>query len=360
MARDDIPVTRTAKGRAYDAYLRELRTMSTSSDPKVRDEWRAANEDLVRLKTSPSEVSSNPILTNLVTMYQNDLSIADRCMPVIFTGGKTDARYYNHDARSMFSLPDASVAEGGLANEVSEHWEKLTVALTGKALAEAVGEGTLQNADEPLQPLVDATKNVLANLDNIRENQVGTIVMTSTNYGANTTAVGAADKWDSATGGDPPGLVYAGRDACLPGGPNTRMIGVMPPAVWTVLKTHNRFLDIYKATGGGEMLRAAAEWLELDELLVARKWYESTNEGITTPTYARMWANGFAILCVAPDPMIQTASFGFTFQDKPTLTTQKFDEERGARGAYNCRAGHHDVSQVVGALTSYLIQNPLT
>jgi hypothetical protein len=362
MANNDVPVTRTAKGRAYEAYIKELDHMAESSDPKTKDLWNAANDDVRRMKMTPAEVHQNPILTNLVMMYHNDQSIGLRCMPQIMTGGSLSAQYFAHDARSLFSVDDDTVADGGLPTEINQTVSKPTVTLLPRALMELVSESTVQNATDPLKPLVTATKAVMYRLDNARENRIATAVMTAGNYGANTGSVGVSDRWNSATGGDPAGVVDAGKDACFRGDGNNRIIGVTSPAVWTVLKRHNRFSDAVKYAGmPSSLLQAAAEWLELDEILIGRKWYESTNEGIAaaSATYARLWANSFAILCVANDPMVETASFGYTFQDKTTSSEQIYEAIRGARGSYVCKAGHNDVAQVVGPLTSYLITTPI-
>jgi hypothetical protein len=358
MDHNDIPVTRTEKGLAYDAYLRGLENMSRSSDPKVKDEWRAANEEVRRLKDS-SYVSENPILRDLAVMYQNDQAIGVRCMPVYMTG-KSPARYCIHDQRSQYGVHDDAVAKNGDANEISDTWTEDSVTLIDRTLHQLVAQTDVDDAAEPLKPLISATQHVLMRMDAAREARIASIVMTAANYGANTGAVGAGSKWNGATGGDPAGVVDAAVALCMPGGVGTRRIGVTSPAVWNVLKRHERFLDVHKGTGiPGDLLTAVASWLDLNEIVVGGMWYDTANEGQAAASYGRMWTNAFAVLCVASVPMPEIASFGYTFQDAATKAVQLFREEKGSRGGYLCKAGHREKSQVVGALTSYLITAPL-
>jgi hypothetical protein len=304
-------------------------------------------------------VHQNPILTQLAVRYQNDEMIGTQVMPTIMTDGQLSAQYFIHDSAAYFGVHDDTMAENGQPHEVSQAYTKGTVTLTARGLSALVDQAVIQNATEPLRPLMNATTQVLGLLELARESRIATAVMTAANYGVNTVAIAAADRWNTATGGDPKGDVSTALTSCYPAGPGTRILGVTSLAVYNVLQQHDRFLDRVKYTGADDDRMAVARWLGLDDLLVGKSIYDSANEGAGAMTMARLWSNSFAIVSVASTPMVEQASFGFSYQDLPTNAQQIFEDKPGVRGGYYCKAARYDGLAVSGPLSSYLLTTPI-
>lgn len=366
-----MPRQDTEETRAYKAFFKHLqKVMRGACSDEEKSEWAGENEvfrdmaNAVERGLSPASVHVSEVISTMSVMYANDELIGDQLFPVIFgTKGKLTAKYFAYDKRDRSAYPDDTMVDEGDPNELSQNRSLADVSLTIRSLRELVGQYTIQNQDAPLNELLDAAQNVLYGLKFRRELRVVTAATTSGNFGSNTTAIAAGDRWDTATGGDPAGVVDTARAAVWSGNGPGVWVGAMSLSVYNVLKRHPRILDTFKYGVGGAgpkfaTLQMLAEYFELDRVIVGRARKDTANIG-QTASYSRMWPDIFGIYRVSTTPTIRNASFGYTFQDAPTQSDQHFLDHKGAKGVYQMRSTHADEQKIVSADSGYLITTPI-
>jgi hypothetical protein len=252
------------------------------------------------------------------------------------------------------------MAERANANELSRTRTLVNVSLTPRALREYVDELTLNNPEQPLNELVEASANALEGMAFLKEKRIAAIVGAGASYSGNTGAIAAASRWD--VGGDPVADIIAAIPNVWSGRGPSKLVGFTSLAVWNVLRQHPRILDLFKFNGSSPGLAAPsmlAGWFGLDELLIGSAWQDTANEG-QTAAYGRIWPDVFGIVRVAQNPGTRSASFGVTFQDRAAAEVDTtYSSERGTDGGWYARAKVSDASVVVAADTGYLITTPI-
>ena len=359
-----LPVARTERGIEYQRYMRSLKDIFSGRDvdPELEADIREANAEILAVKDlTPGQVHVNEVLRTMSVMYANDEYIGTRLMPVIFTGGKLSGTYYTYNKRDRFAAPDDDMTARTDANEVSQGRSTATYSLTPRALKEFLDQLTIQNQDAPLNELMDLQENVLELLELKREQRLAAILGAAGSYGANTVALAAGDRWDTASGGDPGGVVDAAKAALWSGRGTGRTVAFCSLSVHNKLKRNPNILDQFKYAGEKpgfatrDMLR---EYFEVDEYLVGRARQDTANEG-QTASYSRIWPDVLGIVRVAERASLRNAAFGYTVQDQPTQADMWWELPKGTKGGYCERVSRCDQELVVAADTGYLITTPI-
>lgn len=378
-----IPVHRTPEGKAYEAYLKQIKSYAQQyernhgkkltgkalRDPEfaaIMAEISELNADILAMKDvtgGPAAVHQNTVLTQLSVMYRNDEFIGRNLMPTIFTGGALSGVYFEYEKRDRLAYPDDSMQDRTEPNELNQNRSKSTYALQPRSLTETLDWLVIQNQSAPLNEVVDLTNNVLNGMEFNAEVRIATAIQTAGNYGGNTAAMAAADRWDTAAGGDPASVVDSAKAACWGGsGPGK---WVMNTSIFThnVLKRHPRILDSFKYSGalgnsGFVTRKMLAEYFEVDEYIVGAARKDTANIG-QTASYSRIWGNSLAITRVCTTPSLRNACFGYTLQDNPVVSALFWLPERGFGGQYKARTSYSDQQLVIAGTTSYLITTPI-
>lgn len=367
-----MPQQEYAESRAYKAFRKHLdKVMRGQASKEEIDEWAEENAtlremaDMVQRDVRPSNVHVSEVLTSISVMYANGDFIGDRIMPPIVgsTAGKLTAQYYKFDKRDRLAYPDDTLGEGDDPAELSQNRSLEPVALTIRSLRELVNQYTLQNQDQPLNELVDAQQNVAYGMKFRRELRVITEATTAGNFGSNTLAIAAGDRWDTSTGGDPGGVVDAAKAATWTGSGGGRWVAACSLPVYNVLKRHPKILDTFKYGAGSSGPKSAtrqmlADYFDVDELLVGEARKDIANLG-QTASYSRMWPDVFGIYRVSGSLNVRNAAFGYTLQDAPTQSDLTFSLEKSAKGVWQARSTHADKQQIVCADCAYLITTPI-
>ncbi len=358
-AEPNAPIQRTERGLKYDQVLRAIKAIGTSRDEGERAEWKAMNEEILGLKAASGAVLHNYVIDTMSVAYQNDAYIGERLMPTVNLNGRLAASYYSYSKRDQLAYPDDSMAERANANELSRTKSLVNVSLTPRALREYVDELTLNNPEQPLNELIEASANALEGLAFLKEKRIAAVIGASANYGSNTTAIAAANRWD--VGGDPVADIIAMLPGIWSGRGPTKLVGFTSLAVWNVLRQHPRILDLFKFSGtaGLAMPSMLANWFGLDELLIGSAWQDTANEG-QTASYGRIWPDVFGVVRVAQNPGSRSASWGVTFQDRANAEVDTtYSSERGTDGGWYARAKVSDSSVIVAADTGWLLTTPI-
>ena len=367
-----LPAQEYAESKAYAAFRRHLdKVIKGIASKEEIDEWAEENAvlremaDMVQRDVRPSNVHVSEVLTSISVMYANGELIGDRIMPPIVgaTSGKLSATWYSFDKRDRMAYPEDTMDESSDPAETNQNRSTQSATLRVRSLRELVDQYTIQNQDQPLNELVDAQQNVAYGLKFRRELRVISEATTAGNFGSNTIAIAAGDRWDSSTGGDPGGVVDAAKAATWTGAGGGRWVGAMSLNVYNVLKRHPKILDTFKygATPGGPKSatrQMLAEYFDLDEILVGEARKDTANLG-QSASYSRMWPDVFGIYRVAGNLSVRNAAFGYTLQDAPTQSDLTFALDKGAKGRWQTRSTHADKQQIVCADCAYLITTPI-
>lgn len=349
---------RTEKGIGYDRFRKTLAKIQHSHDPELLAEWREENAEILSQKASASTILHTYTLSNLSIQYQNDAFIGTRLMPVVNTNGRLAASYYSYGKRDRLAYPDDTMAERANANELNRTRTLANIALTPRALREYVDQLTMNNPEQPLNELVEASSNVLNGIAFKQEQRIAGVVAAAASYGANTTAIAAADRWD--VGGDPVADIIAMTPGIWNGvAGNSKKVGFMSMTVWNVLRKHPRILDLFKFNGSNpgiastDMLKS---WFDLDELLVGSAWQDTANEGQAIAVARSVWPDVFGIVTVSESPTLRSVQWGATFQDRAAADVDTtYAPERGVDGGWYARAKVSDVSAIIAPDAGWLL-----
>jgi hypothetical protein len=358
----DAPSQRTERGLQFDRFLKQLKRLKNSADPEIIQEWREQNEEVLSLKASSSAILHTYVLTNLSVQYANDKFIGTRLMPVVSTEGRLAASYYQYGKRDRLGYPDDTMSDRTNANEVNRTRSLTSIALTPRALREYVDELTLNNPEQPLNELIEASNNVLNGIGFKQEQRIAGTVAVAASYGSNTTALAAPDRWD--VGGDPVGDIIAMQPGIWNGNNgNAKKVGFCSLPVWNVLRKHPRVLDLFKFNGSSPGLASAdmlKSWFDLDELLIGSAWQDTANEGQAGAYSRSIWPDVFGIVTVADSPSPRSVQWGATFQDRAAATVDTtYAPERGTDGGWYARAKVSDVSTIIAPDAGWLLTSPI-
>jgi hypothetical protein len=370
-----MPAQRTPEGLAFDAYVNQIKSFARKHELKrdhlldqaVAAELSELNAEILAVKDvtgGPAAVHQDTVLGQLSVMYQNDEFIGGRIMPDIFTQGMLSGVYFNYDKRDRLAYPDDSMKDRTDPNELNQNRSKSTYALQPRSLIELLDWLVVQNQSAPLNEIIDLTANVLNGMEFNKEMRIAEAVQTAGNYGGNTTAIAAADRWDTGAGGDPAGVVDAAKAACWGGSGPGKWVGVASLPLHNILKRHPRILDSFKysaASLGGPKFatrQMIAEYFELDEYLVGSARKDTANVG-QTAAYSRIWGNSFSINRVSASPSLRNAVWGYTLKDMPARQELFWLADKGHSGMYKSRCSYSDQQLVIAPTAGYLITTPI-
>lgn len=313
--------------------------------------------EMVVKELSVGDVQTTPVLQQFALKYANDEYIGTQIMPVVdVPAGTSSATYWAATAESAMTAPDDSIGTGGSVNEISEGLTATSATLVPFSLQERIDARTQAAMDAPVRALIDPLTAVMDALLQRQERRIATVACTSANYGSNTAAIAAADRWNTADGGDPAGAVEDAVNTLLSGTGPQRTIGFCGPTVFKTLRRHPHALDMFKYRAVGRPMlsrQEVADWLGLDDLLIGRARYNSSLLGATA-SYSRIWTDTLFGVVRAPQmPALRQVTFGITLQE-PFAEMEFFAEEKGGWGSFVTKVAHADVPVVVAADCGYL------
>jgi len=354
---DIVGYQRTPEGLAYEAKRKRLGAIARANkDPKVR----AVNADLARIRAiSPGTVHQNSTLSSVSVQYKNDEYIGLRLMPMVSAAKLSDI-YYIYDKRGRLAGPDDELGARGSANEINETRSTATYSCVSRGLKDYVDALTLANQDAPLNEMVDVVEAVTDVMDLKQEIRLATALTTSGNYGSNTAAIAAANRWNTASGGTIIADMQAAKAALWSGRGAGSVYGFCSIDLWNVISRNPAILDLFKYTAGGlAMPKQVAGYFGLADILVGAGRKDTANAG-QTASYSRIWPNSFGMVRVATSPGIRNAAFGYTFvMGGQRRNDVWFDNTLGTEGGYYCRVTTKEDHKIVASDTGYLITTPM-
>lgn len=355
-----------ARAKAYERYRDQLDSVVNSDDPRDVAAVAKINADLSRLNNlrhrdvMPGTVHTNAALTNLSVMYANEAFIGEQLMPIVPVNKLTDL-YYTYDQRDRFQYPPDELGPRGDANEITEGRSSTTYACVGYGYENYLDADTLFDQDAPLNEMADLTEAIAEGLAFRRELRIAAIMVNGTNYGANTSAIAAADRWDTADGGDPIKNFQDAKAALWMGRGPTELVMFSSLDVYNVLSRHPQILDLYKYSGGTVGLATPdmiARFFGASRYLVGEARKETANEAVTA-SYSRVWSDVFGMVRVMRRPSKRSAAFGVTFRHRNIESKQWFDQRKGVHGGYFAKTAVSETHDIIAPLTGYLYTTPI-
>lgn len=356
----------------YKRMIAAVRDMAESGDPRAKTAWQAANAPFVKAKMLTSaSVHNDATIANMSVQYGNDEYIGEMCMPPLPVGKRSDI-YYVYDKRSRLAGPDDEMGDDDDAAEISDSRSTATYSCQMRGNQNRVGATVLANQDAPLNELIDLSEALFDIRALKREVRIAGVVTTNTNYvAANRMTIAAADRWNSAGGGNPikdlqdaDALLWTGR------GPSEKC-ACTSLAVYQVLSRHPDILGLFQYNGSSPGLATPdmiARFLGWQRLLVGRARRDTANEAASA-NYSRIWSDSFQLLRVATRASIRNASFGYTFRWTMSgvpgsaggiVTQQWYDPTKGLGGTYFAKVGEAEDHKVVANECGVHITTPIS
>lgn len=273
------------------------------------------------------DVHVDALLTNMSIAHRNkdDFYIADRVFPQVPVQKQSDiypvfnrGYFFADEGDRMVRAPGTRAASTGYAVDLTNTYRCINYAIGAEIPDELRG-----NADSPIDLDLAATY-LISDIQKIRRERAWAAdFMTTGVWTGQADQTGDVDftKWNDYAGSDPFTDLENAMDsieAAVGERPNKLTMGAI---VWRRLKHHPDFIDRIKGgatTGNPAMLtkQQLAGMLELDEILVARAVFRSSNEGASL-TLARIIDDDALLTFTPTSPALFTPSAGYTFYWQP-------------------------------------------
>lgn len=340
-------------GQKYARAVRAAKALIQSKDPRHVAMVAKANADLKRLSLTPGAVHVDSALANLSVQYANEDYIGTQLMPVV-TVAKLSDEFFVYNKRDRLGFPDDSMSGRSIAVELNEGRDTDTYSCKPYAFLNFVDALTLANQDAPLNEMIDLVEMPSEGIAHREEMRIAAKMCTGANYGGNTDALSAGERWDTA-GGHPIKDIQTAKSAIWMGRGPSDLVGFCSDAVWNVIARHPEMLQLMGLPQTGlATTEMVAGWFGLAKILVGKAWKDTANEG-DAEVDARIWSDVFGIVRVARNATIRNASFGATMRFGQVATDQWFEQKTGTKGGYYCRVSVHEDHKIIAATTGFLL-----
>lgn len=298
-----------------------------------------------------------PALTAIAVAYRQGNLIADQVLPRVPVDTQ-DFRYIKYGLADSFQTPDTRVGRKSAPNQIDWGSTEVTDTVQDHGLdtpvpnqdteawqrAQAAGQNMVSQVD----PLANATQQVMQAVANRRESRAANLVFNLNTYAvANRVTLSGTGQWSDFTNSDPLNAIMTAFDGMVMR-PN---IGVLGRATATKLRMHPK---ICKAVFGNNTdagivpLRALADLLELEDIYVGDGYLNTAAPG-QPAVLARAWGKGAAFLYRSMTADTRGGvTFGFTAQWGDRIAGTIEDADIGLRGGQRVRAGE-SVKELVTA-----------
>lgn len=358
-------------GNQFSAKLEVAKAIARGDLSKVpTDKLRSAKafidgvnktfDGMRRRETSPFDVQATQFLSNLSVQYANDDYIGNLLLPFA-TVTKLSGKYPIYQEAYRMEGPDDEMNGRSDANEIDDG-ERLegTYDCKGRSLKNTLDWVTMENQDAPFDEMVDLTTALADVVAVKRENRQATVLTTSGNYAStNVIAIGAADRFNAAGGGDPISVMQQMNAALWKGRGNARTYMWASLEVWNVLQRHPQILDLCKHTKEGlAQPGSVASYFGWDGILISSARRRTSKKG-QTATYGRMYGNNMGLTRVSVTPSKRNAVFGHTMSWRGVRTTVSWKQDLFTDGGYVAKTSHHEDYKVIANKAGVLVTTPI-
>jgi hypothetical protein len=300
----------------------------------------------------PQLLHLDSMLTDISVGFDNpDAFVASLLFPQVGVGKQSDKYYvYNRDLWGRVT-PDIRTP-GSEANELPPMTlSRDSYFAEEHALEDVVPDEEVENADQPLQPAMDATERVTNTILLNREKTMVDLATTTALYAAGFSAT-PANLWDNYTTSDPITDVKTGRTAihnALFRDPNTAIFGYQ---VAVKLEDHPDFIERIKHS----QLGVANDDL-ISQVLGITTFRRAGAGMVTSPygqaeTFGYLWGKDAVLAYVPPRPGRKVPAYGYEFvwgysrAGGSVQAVERWREERRASDVVRVRR-RYDIKHIV-------------
>lgn len=297
-------------------------------------------------------------LTDISLKYKNEALIGLQIMPIILVGKRSD-KYWVYAKEDSYKAPDDTLGPMSMPNEMDWKTSTDNYSVKDYGLGEWVPQEAIDNADQPLAPLADASEILTDQLLLNEEIRIATKVFTAATYPVgNKVTLSGTSQW-SGSADDPIKNVQDAVEACFYRA-NTLVFGI---DAWLVFRRLPEVLDAVKAIAGTTLVggmatpSAVANLFEVDRVLIGRARKGTNKEG-QTATFGRVWGKHMSAHYIKPGSLNpKSLTFGGTFKEQQFLAYREFDGKRGVKGAHYVKVAHNGDEKVMASDLGYMIEN---
>jgi len=259
------------------------------------------------------DVHIDGILSRFSIAYRNPAYIWREIFPQVPVEKKSD--YYWVFPKDAWFRDDVGVrAPGTQAPRADYTVTTASYMCITRALAKAVPDEVRKNADNPLNPDLEATEFVMDSLERAIERRVADMINTAASVWVYSASLAAGDQWsdDASEPFDHIENAIAGIVGAIGRFPNT---GVMSYDTWRVLKNHPDMLARvqYVRPSGMVELEDLQRWFNLERILVGTALRNTSQEGVA-PSMSAIWGDGMWIGYVPRTPSLLTPAAGYVLE----------------------------------------------
>ena len=345
----------------YNHIRGDFSSVPASDVASVKSAILQKNAQFLKLReVSADSVQDDKYLTALSVQYANDEYIGRMLLPTAPVPHISGLYPKYNEANRMEGPDDEMVGRSGPNSIDDGDREEGTYNCKPRALKNELNWVTMANQAAPLNEMVDLTMAVADVTALKREIRIADVMTTSGNYNSsNVIAIGAADRFDSAGGGDPIGVFQQMNSALWKGRGPAKTLFWSSLEVWNVISRHPKVLDLLKYTSGGlatpEKIASFFGW---DGILVSQARRRTSAAG-QTATYGRMYGNNMGICRVSVTPSLRNAVFGHTLSWNGERTRVWWDPKLWTDGGYVCQTSHHEDYKVLADKAGVLVTTPI-
>ena len=261
---------------------------------------------------NPGDFHIDAILSGMLEGYRPTDMIADGIFPVINVNKQSNI-YAKVNRGNWFRNPTTLRAPGTAPREVSYTVSSDTYKAENHELATVVAFETIDNADDPWNPMVLNGQFLIDQL--MLGYEIRTYDTIIGGVGSSMSRTGT-DAWDDYGNSSPLEDMDVAREAIRRNTQKRPNVAIMGEKAWIKVKRHP---DLLKAAipgglGGGVLNeQQMAGLIGVDKFLIGRLIKNTAEEG-AADTFTDVWSTNLIMAHVAPAPGIMVPSFGYAFR----------------------------------------------
>ncbi len=291
----------------------------------------------------------DPVLTGIVVNYHNNAYIADQVLPRLNPIlPKKEFKYMTFAFGQAITLPDTKVGRKGEPNTVEFEGNEQTGSCDDYGLDDIIPVDDIRQAPAGYDPQAFAAQRLMDLIELDREVRVANMVFNPATYAAtNKIQLAGASQW-SDPASDPIGDFRDAADSMI-ARPNTAIMGRLS---WSALRSNAKIVSAISVSGtesGQATLRAVADLLELDEIIIGEAFVNSAKPGQPVQRL-RTWGKHCALIRreKLATSMSDMPTFGWTAQYGTRVSGTLDEPKIGLRGSVRVRSGE-SVAEVISA-----------
>lgn len=275
-----------------------------------------------------TRVHIDAALSNLSVKYTNHNLIGEEVAKVLMVAKESD-KYYTYGKQSFKRIPTHRI-DGAEANEIHQKYTNEPYSCQEHALRDIVTDKIRQNADQPLNPELDATELTTDLILLELENEVQTAMRTSANYtNSNTTTLSSTTQWSDYVNSVPLTNIKDAKASVR------KLIGkeanciILSGDVAETLSLHPDIKELRKYTDSNLLTDAGLPPKILGLKVIEGKATEDVAYSGLTASMSYLWGKD-AIVCYIPEGGIQQKMIApwITIRVKGYRNTRKWREEK--------------------------------